>query len=144
MQGTVTQNSLEMLLLVFCFDSCHFNASPNEPRPDTCQLRDGSGLPAQYPRIISPPGTFGGEGGGCSGAHQPSLWLLLLTSYLPAPMVVFSYASLLPGHTCFPFQPLRPCPGHPSACGKLLPPPIHQTIILLPSKLCLGLIFNHK
>ena len=54
MKWTVPQNSFEMLLLVSYSDGCHFNASPNELRPETCQLPlinlPASGLPCTIPQ----------------------------------------------------------------------------------------------
>lgn len=91
------------LLLVFCSDGCHLNASPNEPKPDICQLHDGFWAARHNAtRVIFPTSTFRVGGGVslctlalaslplCTLASLPLL--MLLTSCIPTPTVVFSYA----------------------------------------------------
>lgn len=71
-QWIVTQNTLEMLLLVFCSKGCHLNTSPNEPRPDTCQLHEGfSAAMHNVPGIIFPTSRFVVEGAGSSLCTLP-------------------------------------------------------------------------
>lgn len=71
-QWIVTQNTLEMLLPVFCSKGCHLNTSPNEPRPDTCQLREGfSAAMHNVSGIIFPTSGFMVEGAESSSRTLP-------------------------------------------------------------------------
>lgn len=133
-QWTVTQNTLEMLLLVFHPYGCHLNASPNEPRPDMHQLHDPFWAAMHnIAGIICPTSTAVGEGEralcispGSSPTNSPHL--------LPPNSHCGLQLCTPPSrHTSFSSRPPSHCPCPPSVRGKFPPFYLHLSISQNPS-----------
>ena len=139
MKWTVPQNSFEMLLLVSCSDGCHFNASPNELRSETCQpLECQAQSRKNNLSNLYLCGTLFIHNFSLLGwlFSPPTFQLPLLSSVLE---IIF-----LATHLYLWTLVITPANPLSAASSYLLLPLLHQTTILPLSELYLGLIFNHK